>query len=217
MDFSITAIFYGVVGASVAVALFVSDSTGPRRERWFQVLTACFFWPLYLPLLLRPTGLAAPTIRPSASPADELAAQIAQVESELDSAIRSCEVGSELRPALKPESLIEIQGAWRLQAERIRELDRLLVQPAFVESVSVASQTDRAAHCEQSRQQNLARLRAIRQRMHQDLLGTLGGVRELVTRIHLAKYTGTPASSELIAQFAAAIAGLSDVSALPSE
>ena len=50
--------------------------------------------------------------------------------------------------------------------------------------------------------------------MHQDLMGTLAWVRELVTMIHLAKYTGAPASraAELVAQIAAAVEGLSEVS-----
>ena len=63
------------------------------------------------------------------------------------------------------------------------------------------------AHSEQTRQQNLARLREIRQQMHQRLLETLAGVRELVTRIHLAKYTGTPAPSELANQITSVMAG----------
>ena len=44
-----------------------------------------------------------------------------------------------------------------------------------------------------------------------DLLGTLAWVRELVSMIHLAKFTGAPASraEELVAQIAAAVEGLS--------
>ena len=217
MNLPITAIFYGLVGAGVAVALFLSDSTGPRHERWFRVLTAFLFWPLYLPLLLRPTNSAAPTTQPPAMPSDNLAAQIAQVESELGLALQSLDVGTVV--PLKPEhdGIGQLQSAWRLQAERIRELDCLLAQTSFMESIPAGSETERAAQSEQSRQQNLARLRAIRQQMHQNLLGTLAGVRELVTRIHLAKYTGSPTASELIAQFTAAISGLPEVSALPTE
>lgn len=92
MNASITAIFYGLVGAGVAVALFLSDSTGSRYERSFRVLTAFLFWPLYLPLLLRPTGPSVPITQPSAAPSDELAAQIAQVETELGRALQSLNV-----------------------------------------------------------------------------------------------------------------------------
>lgn len=217
MNASITAIFYGLVGAGVAVALFLSDSTGSRYERSFRVLTAFLFWPLYLPLLLRPTGPSVPITQPSAAPSDELAAQIAQVETELGRALQSLNVeqDSALRPEL--DRISALQTECRMQAERVRELDRLLAQPAFVESAPVSSETERAAQCEQSRQQNLSRLRAIRQTIHQNLLDTLAGIRELVTRIHLAKYTGNPTASELSAQLAAAIAGMSEVSAVSSE
>jgi hypothetical protein len=51
--------------------------------------------------------------------------------------------------------------------------------------------------------------------MHADLVGTLAWVRELVTMIHLAKFSGAPAAraEELVAQIAAAVQGLSEVSA----
>jgi hypothetical protein len=58
------------------------------------------------------------------------------------------------------------------------------------------------------------RLRELHGRMQDDLRGNLAWVRELVTLIHLAKYTGAPASraEELVAQIAAAVEGLSEVS-----
>ena len=52
-----------------------------------------------------------------------------------------------------------------------------------------------------------------------DLLNTLAWVRELVTMIHLAKYTGAPASraEELVLQIATAVEGLSEVAAWRDE
>ena len=47
---------------------------------------------------------------------------------------------------------------------------------------------------EDARRENLERLKSIRSQMHDDLMGTLAWVRELVTMIHLAKFTGAPAS-----------------------
>jgi hypothetical protein len=49
--------------------------------------------------------------------------------------------------------------------------------------------------------------------MREELMGTLAWVRELVTMIHLAKFTGAPASraEELVAQIAATVEGLSEV------
>ncbi len=50
-------------------------------------------------------------------------------------------------------------------------------------------------------------------RAYEDLMGTLTWVRELVSMIHLAKFTGAPASraEELVAQIAAAVEGISAV------
>jgi hypothetical protein len=61
--------------------------------------------------------------------------------------------------------------------------------------------------------QNRERLRQVRARALQDLLETLAWVRELVSMIHLAKFTGAPAAraEELVAQIAAAVEGLSDL------
>lgn len=53
MNLSITAIFYGLLGAGVAISLLANDTAGPAHERWFRVLTAFLFWPIYVPLLLR--------------------------------------------------------------------------------------------------------------------------------------------------------------------
>lgn len=219
MNLSTTGIFYGLAGAGVAVALFLIDSTSSHFERWFRVLTAFLFWPLYLPLLLRPNNVATPAAPPSVPPSDDLAAQIAQVETELGLAFQSLSVDqpSALRP--DQDRLNELQIAWRRQAERIRELDRLLVQPAFAASEPFGhenSVTEHAARCEQSRQQTLSQLRTIRQQRHQNLLESLAGVRELVTRIHLAKFSDTAVSSDLISQFTAAITRLSEAPTAPA-
>jgi hypothetical protein len=68
-------------------------------------------------------------------------------------------------------------------------------------------------HSQRARLQNIERLRRVRQRAHDDLMGMLAWVRELVSMIHLAKFTGAPAAraEELVAQIAAAVEGLSQV------
>src|SRR5205823_14232443 len=70
---------------------------------------------------------------------------------------------------------------------------------------------DRLRHSLEARRQNVERLRHVRRRTYQDLMGTLAWVRELVSMIHLAKFTGAPASraEELVAQVAAAVEGRS--------
>ena len=58
-------------------------------------------------------------------------------------------------------------------------------------------------------EQNREQLRQIRERTYQDLVGSLARVRELVSLIHLAKFSDAPTSraAELIAQVAAAVEG----------
>jgi hypothetical protein len=112
----------------------------------------------------------------------------------------------------------ELRLAWRAQAERIRELDRLLASPGFKEdSNATADAVQDDAHWIQStrttRQKNIVRLRELRSQLQTDLMATLAWVRELVTMIHLARFSGAPASraEELVAQIAAAVEGLSEV------
>ena len=109
----------------------------------------------------------------------------------------------------------ELGSAWRAQAGRIREIDGLLTR-AGPETRPPAPGPDAGERCrqsEQARQANLARLRQVRDRAYEDLMGTLAWVRELVSMIHLAKFTGAPASraEELVAQIAAAVEGISAV------
>ena len=135
------------------------------------------------------------------------------------------------------ERLSELRTAWHLQAERVRELDRLLRQPEFGSDVAWEGEapatqlrtpkskpgsqetsgqpnvSERILHSEQARHETIQRLREVRRQLHDDLMGTLAWVRELVTMIHLAKFTGAPSSraEELVAQIAASVEGLSEV------
>jgi hypothetical protein len=226
MTFGTTLIFYLVIGASVAAAVYLGGDHRPVRERLARLLTAVAFWPLYLPLLLERKSAEASRGRTNpapAEPADSLAQAIAQVESELDSALGSLDGWAEGVLADEHERLHELRAAWRAQANRIRELDRLLSGPEFVvpepatesASGSIPPTIDRRFQSDRARTQNLRRLHELRQRMLDDLLGTLAWVRELVTMIHLAKFSGAPASraEELVSQIAAAVEGLREASA----
>jgi hypothetical protein len=76
-----------------------------------------------------------------------------------------------------------------------------------------AAALDRWQKSSRAREQNLSRLAAVRRRSHADLMATLAWIRELVSMIHLAKFTGAPAArtEELVAQIAAAVEGVSQV------
>lgn len=226
MHFSTTILFYLLIGAATAVAAFVSE--GSARDRSFQAVMAIFFWPILLPILL-----ASPRDRDEDTPAsqipkpsppqrtDSMSAAIAQVETELDSALQSLDGWSEGMLTREAERICELKAAWIAQAERIRELDRLLTQPGFVDEPDESatnpqdSPDERVQAAEKTRQTNIRKLAEMRRQMHSDLMGTLAWVRELVTMIHLARYGGAPASraDELVAQIAAAVEGLSEVTA----
>jgi hypothetical protein len=137
--------------------------------------------------------------------------------------------------AREKDRIRELQVAWIAQSDRIREMDHLLshLPIAGISPLPVplplplpGTGTDkdmgkdalqpiqnRLAHSELVCRQNIERLRSIRQQAYDDLMGSLAWVRELISMIHLAKFTGAPASraEELVAQIAAAVEGLADV------
>ena len=104
-------------------------------------------------------------------------------------------------------------------------MDRLLALPEYagtddpvsalppVGSAEASTTADRLRSSRLARRQNIERLRRIRQRAYEDLIGTLAWVRELVSMIHLARFSGAPAAraEELVAQIAAAVEGLSEL------
>lgn len=215
MGFSETMIFYHLIGVGVAAAVFLSAPGRGRVRPWFRAATAVVFWPLYLPILL-----SAPRSRESAPRAvdgDAMSQAISQVEAELETALASLDGWAEDVLAHESHRFSELGGAWRAQAERVREIDRLLAEtdhgPTPSPTPSNPQQIDRCRRSEQGRRDNLARLRLVRGRAHEDLMSTLAWVRELVSMIHLAKFTGAPASraGELVAQIAAAVEGISAV------
>jgi hypothetical protein len=217
-----TAIFYVLFGVVVAVANYL------RGGMVVESATATLFWPFYLPLLLAGKGEdgAALSGKPpveseGAGERDALATAIGQVEGELDAALEGLDGWAEDVLNCEARRLVELRSAWRLQAERIRQLDRLLAEPATHDDPLAAAAADvgKARHSEEVRRENIQQLAALRKQLHGDLIGTLAWVRELVTMIHLAKFSGAPAARavELVAQIAAAVQGLSEVSAWREE
>jgi len=202
------------------VALLVSEKLQSRTERWFSVATALPFWPFYVPVLLAREQNAAP--RPATGSPDAMAAAIGQVDAELEAALNSLDGWAEDVLAREKDRIRELREAWYIQANRVREMDRLfdtgfdrlmLGDRARNEESRKAPVNNRLALSEEACRQNIERLRCVRRRAYDDLMGSLAWVRELVSMIHLAKFTGAPASraEELVAQIAAAVEGLSDL------
>ncbi len=220
--FGQTLILYLVVGAGMAGAVYLTERSGRGPRHWFVVATAVAFWPLYLPLLLA-SGRRGPgePASASATPQDDLTAAIGQVDAELGSALGSLDGWAEEVLIREKGRLRDLRAAWLAQAKRIREMDRVLDQPEYggengpgLPPLSLTSEAEeRFLSSRQARSQNLERLRRLRQRAYDDLMGSLAWVRELVSMIHLAKFSGAPAAraEELVAQIAAAVEGLSEL------
>ncbi len=94
-------------------------------------------------------------------------------------------------------------------SERITAEPEPLMKGSYQDSPA----KNRLLQSQEACQHNINRLGLVRQRTYEDLLSNLAWVRELVSMIHLAKFTGAPASraEELVAQIAAAVEGLADV------
>lgn len=216
---------YLVIGVGVSMAVYLAEGVRSPSERCFGVLTAVFFWPLYVPLLLARGGSRLePAPRGSTASKDEMTAAIDQVDGELAAALGSLDGWAEDVLAREKGRFRELRLAWTTQAERIREMDRLLALPEYGDARDAGADapssptpdttaaSERLRHSQQARRQNLERLRQVRQRAYEDLMATLAWVRELVSMIHLAKFTGAPAAraQELVAQIAAAVEGISE-------
>lgn len=225
MGYGVTVIFCMVIGAGVAVALYVTEPEPETALRRFRVTTAVVLWPLYVPIILAgPRSLEAEVLGSNEQGGDELARSITRGESELDSALTSLDGWAEGVLAREAERIGELRAGWTSQAARIRAMDSLLVQNSGHDEPdsevllgarpgpsSIASDLGRQS--KQARQANCLRLQDVRNRSYNDLMETLARVRELVSMIHLAKFTGEPVTrtEELVAQIAAAVEGVSAV------
>ena len=224
MGLNETLILYLLVGVAVAVAVFLVDGRRNASRTGFLLLTSVLFWPIYLPLLLSARAVQNDAPEPTSNPrADEMASAIAQVERELDAALSSLDGWAEDALAGEGGRISELCHALATQAQRIREMDDLLShsETTEVDAYPNSSASGLPAHeaierwhkSQQARTNNLARLAQVRRQTHADLMATLAWIRELVSMIHLAKFTGAPASraEELVAQIAAAVEGVSAV------
>lgn len=236
MDLATTLLFYLLAGMGVGIAGWLTADRTQITESAIRGMLACLFWPIYLPLLIG--SISGPTAETDfsmetssddsrVSPDDRMAQAIAQVESELQTALDSLDGWSDDILSHERGRISELRSAWKSQAERIRQLDALLLDPGFTDDEkqndSDADETaaadfefvDGSATAGIGRTENIRRLRSLRSQLHRDLMGTLSWVRELVTMIHLARFSGAPASraEELVVQIAAAVEGLSEVNA----
>jgi hypothetical protein len=227
MNYNESLLFYLVVGLAVAVAYVATRRTESLVRLVPAIAGACLFWPLFLPLLLSLRSSEPADSGPLAIPRDDLAAMIDQVERELDAALASLDGWAENVLRRQPERLGELRAALVSQADRIRQMEALVQREALAERERMnhdAPTTSHAADAElpnerwqrarQARADNMLRLAGICRQSRADLMATLAWIRELVSMIHLAKFTGAPAAraEELVAQIATAIESVSSLS-----
>src|SRR5262249_53402534 len=178
-------------------------------------LAAVLFWPLFVPLLLSGSeATPAAEAAADAPPRDELSASIAQADAELAAALGSLDGWAEHVLSRERRRIEELRVAWKAQAERVREMDRILSRPdpeLLPPSGEGTPAPEGLRQIEEARRQNRERLRQLRGQAYSDLLGNLARVRELASLIHLAKFSGAPAAraEELVASIAAAVEGVS--------
>jgi hypothetical protein len=202
-----TLVLYGLVGGGVALALYLTDSLRPPVERFWRLASAVLFWPFYLPILLARPGSA-----PSSSE-DRLEQTICIVQAELDAALAG--LGDEVQPTEDQRQRIDqLADAWRAMARRIRDMDRLLSSWDDTRPERSSNLETRVRQSLASRQQNLERLRQIRQHTEADLLASLASVRELASRLHLIRFTNAPTeqAKKLLTEITTAVDYLSTVS-----
>jgi hypothetical protein len=218
MGLSETLVFYLVIGLAVAVAWWSQAEESSPGARIFCAATAFVFWPMYLPALLTPAQAQAPLNRPPTSAqADELSTMIAGVDRELATALDSLDGWGAEVLSRERVRIADLRSAWEAQAERIREMDAVLNGSVPLGQLADPPQaaSERIRQSEQARQDNLVRLRQVRDSAYGDLAGTLTRVRELISQIYLAKFTGAPSSrgDELVLEIAESVESMSEVAA----
>jgi hypothetical protein len=185
-----TLLLYLLVGLAMAVGVYLARGAGAN------VLLAIVFWPFYVPLLVTRPSSGAP--QPLPLRVDEMSAAITQVDAELTAALASLQTWPAEARQREAERLAELRSGWIAQAERIRAMDRLLALPDYAGASPAAPSdaavhiTERVRHSQEARQDNVDRLRQVRHKAYDDLMATLAWVRELVSMIHLARFTGAP-------------------------
>lgn len=229
MNVAESLIFYLVLGVAVGVATLTVAADGGACRRTARALAAVLFWPLFLPLLLSARGEPQEGQPAHARPPrDNLAVKIEQVNLELDAALSSLDGWAETALAREERRIAELKRTWQALAERIRAMEALLagdtaLRPATEKeadendadpSFDQETRDESLRLSESARREHMAKLSGLHARSRRDLLATLAWVRELTAMIHLAKFSGAPASraEELVAQIAAAVEGLTQVS-----
>jgi hypothetical protein len=200
-------LIYGLIGLGVAVAVYLSDMARTPVQRCFQTAASVIFWPLFLPFILRRNPARPAVLEEAAHPSDEMAKAIRQVETELATALQAID-GFDANHAC----LDRLHACWIAQADRIREMDRLLASPQYTvpnDAIQAekpilrdgVSATNRLGAIN-ALSAVVERLREVRERTHAEFLQSLAAVRELTALLHLARFSreDSPSVTEIVAK-----------------
>jgi hypothetical protein len=214
-----TLILYLLTGGGIALAVYLRGPAGGPLERGFRLATAIVFWPLYVPILLSRAGEGrqGPAGRPLDR--DDLDTAIAEATADLEAAFAALAGWADEALAGQEKRLRRLPEVWALQAERIRAMDRLLalpeadavvgcdgiVTPDLAGEVRAPAVTERLRRSLEVRRRNREQLRQLRSAAFADLMAALGCARELISMLHLARFTGAPPvrAEDLLGQIAA--------------
>src|SRR2546428_251426 len=89
------------------------------------------------PFIIHPSSFIAPrgpSLTLGGLTKDDMSAAIAQVDAELEAALNSLDGWAEDVLARERDRIRELRDAWNAQANRVREMDRLLSLPQYAPS-----------------------------------------------------------------------------------
>ena len=154
----------------------------------------------------RPRAEGGSPPRAAPNSLDELDRAIAQVEEELAGVLPGLEGWGESMRERAEARFRELRANWTAGAGRVREMDQIMARTGNAQAQGEGlAESERMRGAQEAIRQNLQRLEELRQRTLADLFGMLAQVRELVSLIHLARFSGAPATraEDLLAQLGA--------------
>jgi hypothetical protein len=203
-----TLVLYLIAGVAVAVAVYLSGDDQRPSQGLPSLILAVPLWPFFVPILLAgrstPHGQSSPQSKRTAG--DPLSASIDQVQTELDVALKTLG-GWAPDVAEKHVGSVGLCGeAWATRYGDLEEMDRILsTLEASLPSAYSTNITPDSSHLsrdpadlvkprQEARRHNIQTLRELRGRAYEQLVDSLLRVRELISTIHLLRFTGASAS-----------------------
>jgi hypothetical protein len=201
-----TLVLYVLAGIAVAVAVYLSGNEYRTSREWPSLFLAVPLWPFFVPILLAGRRFIEGNdlnVR-SKIANDPLSASIDQVQSELDSALKTLS-GWAADVAEKHVNCVLLCGeAWATRYGDIQDMDRTLstleASLPSAQSTNTASgfASPEAAEPVTPRREpirhNIETLRELRARAFEDLVDSLTRVREIISTLHVLRFTGAAAS-----------------------